>query len=171
MREQPMRVKTGAAKKRIIFFAVIVVTVILVVAAIYAIQYNPPYTPPPFEPAAVSGMPNPPENMRYSEIDAMGKFTLWIAGTMYQQKDGSLYLYFTNPETNTAYLMCEIVDKKGSMLYKSGLLRPSEYVERLYPAKKLKNEAVNIKVNIYAFTPETFHSVGTIAIDNILQPH
>jgi hypothetical protein len=171
MREQPTRIITGTVIRQVVIFAIIAVTVLLALAVMFVIKYEPPYQPPPFELNAVQGVPNPPENMGYSDVDAMGKFIFWLASTMYQQKDRSLCLYLTNPQENEVYIMCRIVDEKDKTLYKSGLIRPGEYVERLYPIKKIKNKAVNIEVNIYAFDPENFQSVGTVTLDNILQPY
>ena len=171
MRKQPIRVITGAAKKYMILSAFILLAVISVAAAIFAALYETPYKPPPFEPAAVRGVPNPPDNMKYSDINAAGRFTFWLAGTAYQQTDGSLFLYLTNPEESEVYIMCRVTDKNGAELYKSGLLRPGEYVERLDALKKMKNEALDIKIYIYALDPDNFQSVGTVTLDNILQPN
>ena len=171
MRKQPTRVITGAARKYIIISAFVLLAGISAVSVIFAALYEPPYIAPPFEPAAVRGVPNPPDNMRYSDINAAGRFTFWLAGTAYQQADGSLYLYLTNPEENEVYLMCRVTDKNGAELYRSGLLRPGEYVERLELLKKLENEALDIKIYIYALDPDNFYSVGTVTLDNILQPN
>ena len=171
MREQPTKVTTGAAKSKAAVFLVSAVTVMLAAAVIFAIRHTPPYKPPPFEKTAIRGVPNPNGDMGYSEIDAMGKFKFSLAAVMYQQSDGSLLVYFTNPEINSVYLMCEINGKNGAALYKSGLIRPGEYVERLKPAGAIKNEAVEIKINVYAFNPENFQSAGTAALNNILQPY
>jgi hypothetical protein len=164
-------VSTGPARKKALLFAVIFITAALTASVVFIFRYQPPYTPPPFESGAMAGIPEPPEGFGYGEIDAMGSFAFGLAGVMYQQEDGSLRLYFTNPEENEAYLMCEIVDTAGKTLYKSGLIRPGEYVISLYPVAKQENKAVNIEVKIYAFDPEFYYSLGTVTLDNILQPY
>lgn len=93
------------------------------------------------------------------------------AGTIYQQADGALELYLTSPEENEAYLLCEVTDIEGKTLYRSGLLRPGEYVERLDSLTALENKAIEIAVNIYAFEPETFYSIGTVTLKNVLQAY
>lgn len=143
----------------------------VVIAALLYRAFNPPYTPPPFETMAVAGVPTPPENLGYGEISSEGGFTFSIAGTMYQQQDGSLLVYFTNPQHSEANLQCEILNEDGTVLYKSGVIRPGEYVERLQPLEKLQNKATKIEVNVYAFAPETWYSKGTINLQNILQPY
>jgi hypothetical protein len=137
----------------------------------FATSRQQPYKPPPFETKAIVGFPEPPESFSYSEINAAGIFTFGMAGAMYQQEDGSLQVYFTNPEENEPYLMCEVVDKEGKTMYKSGLLRPGEYVISLYPVRKLENAVTNIEINVYGLDPEHYYSAGTITLDNILQPY
>ncbi|MEG1578974.1 MAG: hypothetical protein RR336_09445 [Oscillospiraceae bacterium] len=169
MREQTTHVRTGAVKK--IIFPVLGVALAVVLAALCYRALHQPYTPPPFEPTAVEGVPTPPDDMGYGEISAEGGFAFSIAGTMYQQEDSSLLIYFTNPEYSEANLQCEIKNEKGDILYKSGVIRPGEYVERLQPQTKLKNEATKIELNVYAFAPETWYSKGTINLQNVLQPY
>jgi len=172
MRKQSTRVKTGAARRWAALLTIAVLTALIAAAAILIYLYEPPYRPPPLEPGTLTGVPNPPANMRYGEIDAMGKFTFGIAATTYQQEDSSLAVYLTNNESNAVYLMCEIIDPlKKQILYRSGLLRPGEHVERLYPLRPLKNEAVDIEILVYALDLESYVSVGTVTLDNILQPH
>jgi len=168
MREQPTRINSGSKRARVwVITAVILITALA--AATFAASYQPPYKPSPFEPDAVAGKPEPPENFGYSEIDAAGRFTFGLAGVMYRQEDGSLRVYFSNPEESEAYLMCEIIDPKGATLYRSGLLRPGEYVVSLYPVTKPNHEAVNIEIKVYALDPEHYYSIGMVTLDNILQ--
>lgn len=169
MREQGTRVKTGAVRKMMLAAAALVLAAAALTGG-YRLM-NPPYVPPAFDPAAVSGVPAPPENMGYGEISAQGGFSFSIAGTMYQQEDGSLALYLTNPAAGGINLMCEVANDHGEIIYKSGVLRPGEYVEKLQPLRKLPNEAMKIEVSVYAFEPETWYSRGTIALANILQPY
>jgi len=171
MREQSFRIRTGAARKRAAILVLAVAITVLTAAVIWFYLYEPPYQPPPFESEAVQGIPDPPQNMGYGQIDALGKFTFGIIGVMYRQKDGSLKLYLTNHEENEAYLMCEVIDiENKKILYRSGLLKPGEYVESLYPLKKMKNEAIQIEVNVYALDLESYISLGSVTLDNLLQP-
>lgn len=171
MREQPTEVTTGFRKRRVLIFAVVIITVILAAAVLFVALYQPSYKPPPFETNAVEGKPKPPESFGYSILKAAGSFSFGLVGVMYQQEDGSLRVYFTNPEENEAYLMCEVVSFDGNTLYKSGLLRPGEYIVSLDPVRKLDNEAVNIVIKIYALDLEHYYSIGTVTLDNILQPY
>ena len=170
MRKQLTHARTDAARKLAVVLTA-VSTILLAAAFVFLYAYEPPYKPPPFEPEANIGAPIPPDNMGYTELDAMGRFTFGIASNIYQQEDGSLKLYLTNKGDNEIYLMCEVIDiAKERTLYRSGLLRPGEYVESLYPIRKLKNEAVMVEICVYALSPEDYVSIGTITLDNVLQP-
>ena len=165
-----MRVKTGAVRKRAAMIVSVAFTIALAAGVTFAISNQASFTPPPFESRAAVGVPQPPEMLRYTRIDA-DRFAFMVAGILTQQEDGSLRIYFTNPEENDVYLMCEIFDADGEVIYRSGMLRPGEYVATLSPITIPGNEAVDIRINIYALEPEVFFSAGTVALGNILQPY
>jgi acylphosphatase len=171
-RTQPIHQRVTRPKRRII---VTVIGVALLISIVFFwVLREPAYSPPPFEANAAAGAPTPPDNLDYSEFEAVDKFKFKIAGTLYQQEDGSVKVYLTNPDENSLYLMCEIIGDVGSgdiTLYRSGLLQPGEYVENLEPLLGLENTAIEIKVNIYALDSESFHSMGTVTLDNVLQPN
>lgn len=170
MREQHTRVRTGAGRKRAAVAGTVILTAMLVTAIIFIYRYEVPYEPPPLEPNAITGVPDVPDNLRYGELDAAGRFTFSIAATMYQEEDGAVKLFLTNHEDNEAYIMCEVVCiESGRTIYRSGLLRPGEYVERLHPLRIIKNEAKRVEVYVYALALEDYISVGQVTLDNILQ--
>lgn len=170
MREQTFYITTNLARRRIMMFIPTIFTFLFAAIIIFAVHYEPQYKLPLFESKAESGLPNPPKNFDYQAIPTE-EWQCYIAATTYQQEDGSLKVYFTNPEGNEAYLMCEVTDSTGKILYKSGIIIPGNYVESLYPIKKLKNEAIEIEIKIYAFEPEYYYSLGTLIIRNVLQPY
>jgi len=145
-------------------------TLALAAGVAFAISNQASFTPPPFESRAAVGVPQPPEMLRHTRIDA-GRFAFMVAGILRQQEDSSLQIYFTNPEENDVYLLCEIFGADGEMIYRSGMLRPGEYVANLSPITIPGNEAVDIRINIYALEPEGFFSAGTVTLGNILQPY
>jgi len=166
LRTQPTNLKTGSLKKRVIIFISIISTLAFTAAALFALLYNAPYNPPPFEPKALQGTPQPPDDSGYSIIDAAGNFTVGAAGNMQYDEDGSLQIYLTNPKENDVYIMCAITDAAGKTLYKSGLLRPGEYVVSFDPIIKQKEAfgEAEIAVKIYAFEPENYYSMGAITL-------
>ena len=126
-------------------------------------------SPPEFEADAQQGLPAPDESLGFSSVTAPAGFSVGLCGAMYQQQDGSLIIYLTNPETNDVNIRCQIKNEDGDLLYESGVLKPNEYLERLYPVTKLKNEALEIQVLIYGYEPDTWYSKGAIILENILQ--
>jgi len=171
VRAQPTKLQTGSKKRRLLLFSSAALILLLAAGAVYAKEYKPPYVPPAWEENAVSGVPEPEESLNFGTIEVDGGFSFALAGTMYQQKDGSLLLYFTNPEDSGVLMMCEICEKStGEILYQSGLLSPGQYVGRLRPQHTLKNEAIIIEMKVYGFEPETYYSMGTVTLENTLQP-
>lgn len=157
-------------RKRLHLALLILLGVAVVAGGYFLFFHQRSYTPPPFEPSAQAGEPSPAQSMGYGRIEADGGFAFSVAGTMYQQADASLLIYLTNHEDGDVWLMGEVVDENGTTLYKSGILRPGEYVERLFPVIGFANEAMKIELRVYGFEPETYYSLGTIFLDNILQP-
>lgn len=170
VREQALRPKTRHIQNKIIKISLIVLVLLCIGVVVYNRNYKPVFVPPDFDPAAQAGVPAPPENMSYGGIEAPQAFKFYIAGTLFQQEDGTVLQYLTNPKDSGVNLLCEIVDKNGEVLYKSGLIQPGYYLERLDPIKKIKNEAIEVDVKVYAYEPETYYSKGVISLGNTLQP-
>ncbi|MDD3193900.1 MAG: hypothetical protein PHE47_08700 [Oscillospiraceae bacterium] len=168
MRTQRTRPRAGRTKKILLAGAVSLLLLEVAFLAWRLVFYQPPYQPPAYEPAVQVGVPDPPEGMGYGQISAENGFSFWVAGAMYQQEDGSLLVYLTNPADSVCNILCEITDQDGHTLYRSGALRPGEFVERLYPLKQMENTTIEIQMNVYAFEPETWFSVGTITLNNTL---
>lgn len=83
------------------------------------------YTPPPFDPAAVTGTPAAPEG--YGTVDAPA-YTVALCGVPAVQ-EGAAQLWFTNPGQNTVWLKVRIYTPDGILLGESGLLKPGQYVQ------------------------------------------
>lgn len=170
MRKQSLRPQTGRIRKISLIIGLVVLATLCVWLFLFGSKYSPTFTPPDVDPTAQVGVPTPPETMSYSGIEAQQAFKFYVAGTMFQQQDGSVLVYFTNPEDSGVNLLCEILDKDGTVLYTSGLIESGHYIEKLTPVKKLKNEAIPIDMKVYAYEPETYYSKGVITLGNTLQP-
>lgn len=145
-------------------------TLVLLLGIYTLWNYEKPYTPPPFESNAAEGVPKPEDSFGYGTIEHENSFAFAAAGSIYQQEDGSVILYFTNPEESQSLMMCEIVEKEnGNTLYRTGLLKPGEYVERVKPLEKIPNEAIDVEMKVYAFEEATFYSKGAVTLGNTLQ--
>jgi hypothetical protein len=178
MRVQPTRPTTGRAKKRVITAAVTASSLLLCAAIVWFFLYEPPaaserqYSPPPFEKNAVAGVPAPDSRYLYDTWSQPERFSFAAAQSLYRQHDGSLKLYLTNFEDSVAYLLCEIVNTSTQeVMYRSGLIRPGEYVESLQPSIDIKNEATEIQMRVYALSVEDYLSVGEVAFSKTLQPN
>ncbi len=168
---------TGApgAKRRtaimIILLAAIAVFAVVAVFLFMDRQQSSQYIPPVFEAAAVDGTPDPPKELAYTTLNSQVGYSVGVCGNIYQQEDGALKLYLTNPEFSEVLIMAEVVDKAGNVYYKSGLLRENQYVESLPLLFEKLTQATDVEVKIYAFEPDTYYSMGVITLDNVLQPY
>lgn len=168
---QYKRAVTGLKRRRLLIAAAIAVSIALVVAAV-AYQSARPYEAPPLDDTAVAGEPTPPEDVGYGVggADAESSFRIGLASRWVRADDGSLPIWFTNPSENEAYLMMRVRrTSDGKVIYKSGLLRPGEYVEALTPMVELGSELVNSEVFVYSFGPESYQSLGTLRLSGTVE--
>lgn len=167
-RTQSLRPHTGQQKT---YIAIAVIALLLIVALVLLIiGHKRGYTPPEFDENAKVGVPSPDEGFLYDTVATDFGYQFRIAANLYQQEDATVKAFFTNPAENEVYLMCEITsEESGEVLYKSGALRPGEYVESISPCSKFANEAMNVVVKVYAFEPGTWYSAGTTSISAVLQ--
>ena len=168
-RKQYKSVKSG--KKRSVLYVLILVIVAIISCGMFYIAENVSYKPPKAEENALAGLPEPKESFMFSTIETDYGFSINMAANLYMQEDGSLLVYFTNVEENDVRMMCEIVQEGTEItLYKSGVLNPGEYVEKLDPVTEIENEKKDIIIRIYAFEEENWYSAGTVEIGSLLQP-
>ena len=170
MREQPTKTRTGR-KTRLLTIVIAAALLLAAAALIWSLtRREPSFSPPDFDPAVQSGVPTPEKRMGYGEVGVENGFSFSLASTMYQQEDGSLLIYLTNPENSGNNIQCEVVDETGRVLYRSGAIPPGAYVERLTPQEAFENETMSITIYVYAFAPDTWYSTGTISLINTLHP-
>lgn len=171
MRLQTAKVKTGVWKKRGGIFLVAILFLIVAIVFYRIFLYVSPFVPPEFETNVGQGLPSPDKNMGYDSVAAPSGFSVGLCSTMYQQEDESLVIYLTNPKINDVNIRCEIKTEDGTIIYKSGALKPNEYLEKMSPVTKLSNKPMNIQIYIYGYEQNTWYSKGTIVLENILQPY
>lgn len=128
------------------------------------------YVPPQFEKNAIEGVPKPEEHFMYATLETKYGYRFSMATNIYQQADGSVYVYLTNYEENDVKMMCEIrKEETGETCYKSGVILPGQYVEKLLPVTDFPNEAFDATIMIYSFEEGNWHSAGTVEIGAIVQ--
>lgn len=128
------------------------------------------YVPPEFERTAMSGVPKTDEHFMYGTVETDYGFTFSMATNLYQQEDGSVYVYLTNYEDNDVNMMCEIINEStGESYYRSGVITPGQYIEKLAPIREFSNEAFGAQIMIYTFEEGTWYSGGTVEIAATVQ--
>lgn len=141
-----------------------VLALAVIVSAIYT-NRNPvvEFIPPAFEPNAETGIPQVSDALGYAEIYREGMtFSAWICGRIYQE-NGHAVLYFTNPDSNNAWLKLRIMDEKGKILGESGLIRPGEYVRSVRLTKTVA-AGTAVKIKLMSYEPETYYSLGAVSV-------
>ncbi len=126
---------------------------------------TPPFTPPPFDPAAMAGTPDVPENLGWGELDAQ-VYKASVCGYLVPE-DGKADVWLTNPETNAVWLKLRILDSQGNILGETGLIKPGEYVQQVsFITVPKADEAVTLK--LMAYEPETYYSAGAITLSTVM---
>ena len=117
------------------------------------------FTPPPFDPAAISGTPTVPDGLGYNELDCQA-YKVSLCGKL--TADGTVYL--TNPESNTVWLKVRVLDETGNILGETGLVRPGEYVQTVTLTSNVKS-GTPIVLKIMAYEPDTYYSAGAASLN------
>ena len=126
------------------------------------------FSPPPFEKAAVSGMPTVPEELGWSEIYQDGmEFRAYICGNVIE-KDDAADVYFTNSEEFDVWLKLRVLTADGTLLGETGLIRPGEYVKSVSLTSEVE-DGTAIKLKIMAYEPDTYYSAGSVTLNTILR--
>lgn len=156
--------------KKLIVIAVFM-SVLAVMFLVLASISGRGYSPPAFDESASEGEPNPEENYMYYIGETEFGYKVGMATNMYQQKNQSMKGYLTNPKTNKVNLLFVVKDvDSGKELYRSGVIKPGEYIENLNPYSRFENKQFNVEINVCAFEPDNWKSKGTVKISNILHP-
>lgn len=125
------------------------------------------FTPPAFDPNAITGVPEVPEELGYSSLEVEQGYAVYVCGKPVA-KGRHADVYFTSPESNTVWLMLQIVGEDGRVLGETGIIRPGEYVKTVtlgtVPGRECK-----VKLKIIAYCPETYTSMGTIGLNTQLK--
>ena len=148
--------------------AVCAISVLVMIAALLAPGKTIPaeFTPPPFETNAVIGIPNVPDDLGWTELDAQA-FLFSVCGKVVV-RDAKADIWLTNPESNTVWLKVRILDKNGETLGESGLIRPGEYVQTV-TFDTVPKDGTTIGLKLMAYQPETYFSEGTATLNTTVK--
>ncbi|MCR4612137.1 MAG: hypothetical protein K5644_09600 [Lachnospiraceae bacterium] len=156
-------------RRRGIFIPIIIVVCLIVIGLItYTVLVK--YTPPSHDSTAKTGIPNVDESYMYGSVNTQHGYVIQMAANLYQQQNGDVNIYFTNPISNSVLLRCEIKDKDSEKtLYDTGYINPGEYIESVNNSS-VDNKKYDVIVKVYAYADETFTSEGTTELSMKLQP-
>ena len=155
-------------KKPIAVLAALCAVALAVMTAVLVYTGQTRFTPPPFDPAAQSGIPDVPKNLGYGELDATA-FRFSAAGVL-TADNGRTDLWLTNPVDSTVWLKARILDADDALLGESGLLRPGEYVQTV-TLDRVPAQTAPVTVKIMAYEPETYYSAGSVLLQTQLFIH
>ena len=168
MREQLLFSKMEKRRHRIIVPIIVVVSLVSIGMITYVLMTR--FVPPSHDASAIKGVPTAERSYLYGSAKTDYGYVIQMASNLYQQQNGDVNIYFTNPISNSVLLRCEIIDKDTQKrLYNTGYINPGEYIESINN-KSVDNEAYNVIVKVYAYTPESFTSEGTTELSLKLQP-
>ena len=167
-REQLLFSRMERRRRRIMVPMAVIISLIVIGAIVFCLFAK--YTPPKHDESAKQGNPKPEEQYLYGSVLTEYDYGIGMAANLYQQENGDVYIYFTNPISNEVYLRCELVDDQtGKVLYSTGYIEPGEYIESINNPR-VANKQYDITVKVYAYTKDVFTSEGTTEISLKLQP-
>lgn len=148
--------------------AVCAISVLVMIAALLAPGKTIPaeFTPPPFEPNAVIGTPNVPDDLGWTELDAQA-FLFSVCGKVVV-RDAKADIWLTNPQSNSIWLKVRILDENGNVLGQTGLLRPGEYVQTV-TFDRIPDDGAAIGLKLMAYQPETYYSEGSATLNTTVK--
>lgn len=165
-REQILYSKMEYKRNRIRVPILVLIGMAILVGVIFNLAFG--YRPPTHDSRAVAGVPQPDESFMYGSGQGKHDYYFKMAGNLYQQENGDLYVYFTNPSENNVRLRLEIMDQlTGNTLYNTGYIEPGEYIEKLH--ESISNQYYDVIAKIYGYE-ENFTSAGTTEVELKLQP-
>ena len=120
------------------------------------------FTPPPFDPAALSGSPAVPDGLGWQELDAQA-YLVGICGK-FIPKGNTADIWLTNPKSNTVWLKVRVLDGKGNTLGETGIIKPGEYVQSV-TLDAVPKTGKPIVLKIMAYQPDTYYSEGAVSLN------
>lgn len=120
------------------------------------------FTPPPFESAAVSGVPEVDKTLGWSELSVRQGYVAHVCGVLRSDADGTVAVWFSSDAGNDVWLKLRLKNADGVTVGETGILKPGEYVEKL----QLNDHAKSGDVILYimGYEPETYYSAGSVSL-------
>lgn len=125
------------------------------------------FTPPPFDAAAMAGVPEVPESLGYISPyqEGMG-YRFSVCGNVMTEGNAAT-VYLTNPAENEVWLKLRVLDENDNILGETGLIRPGEYVKDVALSENL-TAGTKIKLKIMGYEPENYFSAGSATLNTTI---
>lgn len=119
---------------------------------------------PSVELNAVTGIPAPPSELGWTEVkqDDM-PYRLYICGVCDVSDDGSVDVWFYNPDDNQALLTLNVY-QDDDLLCETGFLKPGEYLESVQ-LSSVPADGSAITYQIVGYEPDTYYSLGNVSLN------
>lgn len=126
------------------------------------------FVPPEFDIKAEKGMPDT-DDKSFNRLHQDGiPYSLHICGEVAIYDNRFSDIYFTNDESNNAWLKLRIFDSEDKIVAETGIIRPGEYIKTIEFNRDMSaNEKVRLKVMSYE--PGTYHSLGSIVLSSSIK--
>lgn len=145
----------------------LVIVAIIATAIVAVNRGNNKFTPPSFDKAAVSGMPEvTDETLGYGVLALKEGFITMLCGNPIVE-NGEAVVYFTADEGNTVWVRLALMTEDGELLGSTGLLKAGEYVRSVELSKKI-TEDMPIVFKILSYEPDTYYSQGSANVNATL---
>lgn len=125
------------------------------------------FTAPPFDDAAVSGTPEVPAELGWSRLQIRSGLEASVCGVL-KAENGRVAVWFYNHSDSDSWMKLRLVDSRGNTLGETGLLKPGQYVQYLTLDTVPKKDTTVI-LKVMGYTPETYHSAGSLGLETTLQ--
>ena len=145
--------------------AAVVILLLLLVPEKDAVTYGD-FIPPTFDPAAVSGVPDVPAELGWSELQIREGLRASVCGVL-NEANGQVALWFYNHPDSDSWLKLRLLDTQGNILGQSGLLRPGEYLQSL-TLDTVPGENTTVVLYMMGYQPETYYSAGSLGLQTTL---
>jgi hypothetical protein len=158
-------------RKRLSLMGAAGICAISLVVMVLALQVSPKKTspgfiPPPFEENAVTGIPDVPQDLGWSQLDAK-VYQASICGVL--RLDGQTTdVWFTNPQSNTVWLKLRVLDEQDHILGETGILKPGEYVRSVH-FDRIPEHGQRIRLKLMGYEPDTYHSAGSVTMNTTIE--
>lgn len=152
-------------KLPLVVCACVLSILVMIVTLCYPKSEMGEFVPPSLDEAAQTGIPVVPDGLGWQELDATA-FKVSVCGKVIPNGT-SVDVWLTNPESNTVWLKLRVLDKNGTILGETGLIRPGEYVQSV-TLNTVPKVGTKIVLKVMSYQQDTYYSEGAVTLDTTI---